>query len=91
MTDIYARRRHGRSQEEAREAAENLVQRLARDYGLAYRWQGNELRFARSGVNGHVEVGPSEVVVEATLGLMLKPLRGRIQQRVDEYLDQRLA
>lgn len=91
MADIYARRRHGRSKEEARAAAELLVQRLARDYGLSYRWQGDELRFERAGVNGRVEIGPSEVVVEAKLGLMLKPLRGKIQERVDHYLDQRLA
>jgi len=88
VSDIDLRREHGLDPVQARAMAERLLERLEREFGLRGEWAGNVLRFQRAGVQGHLALGPGDLHLQVTLGLLLKAMRGRIEQAIARELDQ---
>ena len=88
MSDIDLRREHGLDPAQARAMAERLLERLGREFGLRGQWAGDVLRFQRPGVQGHLALGPGDLHLQVTLGLLLKAMRGRIEQAIARELDQ---
>ncbi len=91
MADIDVKRAHGRSVAEARKMAEVLIRKLSQQFEFEHRWEGDTLKFERSGVNGQLDITPSDLHLTAKLGLMLKPLKGRIEKEIQTALDKQLA
>ncbi|UTW09567.1 polyhydroxyalkanoic acid system family protein [Pseudomonas benzenivorans] len=90
MTRIAVERPHSLGREAAREKAEQLAERLARDFDVQYRWSGDILEFKRSGADGRIEVGEDRVRVELKLGLLLSAMGGSIKRQIEEVLDKNL-
>jgi len=67
--------------------AKALVQKAAKgiidEYDLSSEWKGNTLHFHRSGVDGQVHVGDSEIRLSVSLSFLLKPLKSSIVNRVE--------
>ncbi len=91
MSDISLRRRHGRSPEEAKKIAEKIIAKVASEYDVKYRWKGDSVVFERSGLNGHLDVTADEIQIQAKLGLLLRPLKSRIEKEVNSVMDANLA
>ena len=91
MSDIRIRRPHSKPLEEARKAAEKMAKQLRKEFELDYAWDGNVLRFERSGVDGELHVTPKEVRLEAKLGFLLAFLKPRIEAEVEAQLDKHLG
>lgn len=91
MSDIHAHRKHNMSLEEAKKVAQELAERLEREFQLDSSWQGNTLNFNRSGVKGKLEVTEQDVSVDIKLGFMLKAFKGKIQSEIDKNIDQMFA
>lgn len=91
MSAIDVRRSHSMDQEHAREAAESLARDLSRKFDVQYEWDGDLLRFHRSGVKGHLDISPSELHVHLELGMMLRPFKGRIEEEIHNELDRIIA
>lgn len=90
MSRITVERSHSLGLAAAREKAEALAQRLARQYDVKYRWSGDTLEFKRSGADGQIEVAEDRVRVELKLGLLLSALGGTIRREIEETLDKHL-
>ena len=90
MADIDFTHPHEMSQEDARNATERVAQDLEKQLDATYHWDGDTLRFERSGASGHLAVGDEAVHVVIELGLMLKPMKGRVRQEAQELLDHHL-
>ena len=56
-----------------------------------YEWEGDNLSFKRSGASGKVSVGKQDLEVDIRLSMLLTPLKGKIEQTVNDYLDENLA
>ncbi|MCK7543980.1 polyhydroxyalkanoic acid system family protein [Marinobacter bryozoorum] len=91
MSSIDVRRAHSLDQAHAREAAESLAQDLSRKFDVDYEWDGDLMRFRRSGVKGHLDISPSELHVHLELGMMLRPFKGRIEEEIHTQLDKIIA
>ena len=91
MADIEIRRVHGMAQAAAREAAGRVAEKLSRKFGLRGDWDGDVLRFQGSGVTGTVVVGPKDVSLSVALGLLLKAMKGSIEQSIQHELDELFA
>jgi putative polyhydroxyalkanoate system protein len=91
MSDIRIRRPHSKPLDEARKAAEKMAKQLRKDFDLDYAWDGNVLRFERSGVDGELHVTTKEVRLEAKLGFLLAFLKPRIEAEVESQLDKLLG
>jgi putative polyhydroxyalkanoate system protein len=91
MPDIRIARAHSLPLSRARAAAQAAADDLAQRYDLTSQWVGDTLQFRRSGVQGSIEVSPSQIALEISLGLLLKGFRMQIEKEVGKRLDELLA
>jgi putative polyhydroxyalkanoate system protein len=91
MADIEIRRAHGMNPADARAAADRMADKLGRKFGLKGDWDGDTMRFQGTGVTGTLTVSPKDLHIAATLGFLLKAMKGSIEQAVTRELDQLLA
>jgi putative polyhydroxyalkanoate system protein len=87
MADIDIRRNHSLGLEGARAAADRLAAELGKRFGLTGAWDGNVLRFERSGVNGTLGITASEVHLQVALGFLLKAMKGSIESAVHREIE----
>jgi putative polyhydroxyalkanoate system protein len=90
MPDIKFVRKHALSVAQAKKIAQKAADDLAEEYNLESEWDGNTLNFARSGVNGEMDVTASEIRLEVNLGFLLKPFKFRFEQHISHRLDELL-
>jgi putative polyhydroxyalkanoate system protein len=93
MATIDIVRPHNLPLDEAKKKAEELAQNMKERLDLDWKWDGNTIRFdATSGVakgtRGEVLVGEKEVRVAIDLPFMLRVMKGTIEQKVNEKLNQ---
>jgi putative polyhydroxyalkanoate system protein len=86
MADISIVQAHQLSAEKAREAAAKVADKLARDYDLACSWDGNVLRFERSGVQGALTLQERHAEMDIRLGFMMSPFSAAIEAKVAENM-----
>lgn len=82
MSRIRIRRRHAMDHEHALRVADELAREMTAHYDFEWHWEGERLKLRRTGLRGEVGVYPNEIGVDLELGMMLRPLRGRIEQEV---------
>jgi putative polyhydroxyalkanoate system protein len=90
MATISIDRPHHLSQQKAKDLAERLARDLAQRFGLAWDWDGDDVRFRRPGVSGRMRVGETMLTLDVKLGLLLSPLKPTIEREIYAQLD-RLA
>jgi len=88
MSVIDIHRAHTLDKEHAREAAETLAKDLSTQFDVNYQWEGDLLRFKRSGVKGQLDIAENDLHIRLELGLMLRPFKSRIEQEIHSQLDQ---
>jgi len=91
MSKIVVERQHHLGRAGAREQAQQLAERLAKQYDVSYRWVGDTLEFRRTGAQGTIAVDEAKVCVNLKLGLLLSALSGTIKREIEEALDKQLA
>mgnify|MGYP001615493909 CR=1 FL=1 len=87
MSDIRIRRAHALAPRHARKAAEKMSERLSQAFDMEFAWEGEVLRFQRSGVDGQLTLGHKEVIIDAQLGFLLALMKPKIEQSIHENLD----
>ena len=85
MADIRVERAHGLTKEAAMEVALRVAERLKEKAQLSYRVQGDVIELERTGAKARIEVGATAFKAEVTLSLLLKPMRGMIEGKIEEY------
>lgn len=88
MSDISIRRPHGKTRAAARAAAEHMASELKEEFDLDYSWDGDVMRFKRSGIVGELSLDRREVSIDISLGLMLFALRPTIEREVHRFFDE---
>ena len=91
MTTIHIQRRHGLGHNELRRQLDALAEDLQRKLSAKYYWEGDTLRFSRSGASGTITLQPAQLEIRIELGLLLRPLRGSVEQSINEYLDEHMV
>jgi putative polyhydroxyalkanoate system protein len=88
MPKIDIHRPHNLPPDQARAVVDKVAARMREKFDMQSQWQGDTLRFSRSGVSGAIAVAPESVHVTAELGLMLSPLKGMVEQEIRRKLDE---
>ncbi len=91
MSKIEITRRHNLGIEAARTEVERIAQRARDDFGAHYAWDGDTLRFSRSGVQGKIAITGESLDLSIKLGLLLSAIKGQIEERIVAKIDQNLA
>ncbi|MCB1858477.1 MAG: polyhydroxyalkanoic acid system family protein [Gammaproteobacteria bacterium] len=91
MSHIHIKQGHALSQETVRERVESIAKDLHRQYKINYAWQGNRLLFKRQGATGHLDLGDGFIEMDIKLGLVLSPLKGKIEQTIRQDIKAQLS
>jgi putative polyhydroxyalkanoate system protein len=91
MADISITQQHELSADAARAAAEKVADKLAGEYGLQCRWDGDVLRFERSGVEGTLALGERQAALRIKLGMLMGAFRSTIETKVAESMRKTFA
>ncbi len=88
MALIHIKREHGLTREQARAKVEELAQNLHDELKVKHTWDGDVLRFKRTGATGAVGVGETSVEVKIKLGMVLVPMKAKIERAILASLDE---
>ncbi|HET7125837.1 MAG TPA: polyhydroxyalkanoic acid system family protein [Lysobacter sp.] len=91
MSDIDIRHKHSLPLPKARKAVEEIAKKLAAKFDMDYGWEGDNLYFNRSGVEGHIHLTDTQVRVTARLGFLLSALKGTVEQEIRRVLAERFG
>jgi putative polyhydroxyalkanoate system protein len=86
MADINIVQEHRLGMEAARAAARKVADKLAGEYGLACRWDGDVLRFERSGVEGALTLDGERAAMVIRLGFFASAFAPAIEAKVAESM-----
>ncbi|MFP5392158.1 MAG: polyhydroxyalkanoic acid system family protein [Gammaproteobacteria bacterium] len=86
MAAISIVQEHALTLERARSAAQSVADKIAREYGLACRWDGNVLRFERSGVTGALTLQEHQAHMSIKLGFPMSVMAATIKAKVAEKM-----
>ncbi len=86
MADISIVQAHSLSPAKAREAAQKVADKMARDYQLACQWDENVLKFERSGVQGALTLGGQQAEMVIRLGFLMSAFSSTIEAKVAENM-----
>ncbi|HBN54895.1 polyhydroxyalkanoic acid synthase [Stenotrophomonas sp. MYb238] len=91
MSTIDIRHAHSLTEERAREAIAEVARKLQERFEVNARWEGDTLHFARSGVDGAIEMLPGAVRVKAELGFLLSAMKGMVESEIQRVLAEKLG
>ncbi|TYT23844.1 polyhydroxyalkanoic acid synthase [Luteimonas viscosa] len=89
MSAIDIRHTHTLPAGKARKAVEQVAKTLSERFDVDYRWDGDTLRFTRSGVDGRIALEPEQLHVTATLGFLLSAMKGPIEAEIRRVLSEK--
>lgn len=87
MAHLSIERPHRLSQQEAKDLAERLARDFEDRFALAWHWEDDTIHFRRPGVSGWMRIGPRNLTLDLTLGLLLGAMRPVIERQINAELD----
>jgi putative polyhydroxyalkanoate system protein len=93
MATIDIRRSHTLDKEDAKKRAETLAKSMEEKLGIRWQWAGDNITFdapsgAAKGATGKVTVDTTQVRVEVDLPFLLRAVKGMVEGKINEKLDQ---
>ena len=82
MADISIKQEHQLPLSKAKEAAQQVADRMAAEFDMATQWEGDVLSFKRSGVAGTLALRESEAQIDITLDFLFKAFAGTLEEKV---------
>lgn len=87
MALIHIQRAHHLTREQARAKVEEFAQSLQGEFKVKHAWDGDVMRFKRTGASGMLAIGDNAVDVKIKLGIALAPIKGKIEKAIHKGLD----
>ena len=91
MPNIHIKREHTLGRDEARASVEKVAEEIKKKLNVSYAWDGDSLRFQRTGASGSVDVGDDFIEVNIKLNLALAPMKAKVEKAIRENLDSALS
>jgi len=91
MADIEIRQAHELDQDDARRRVNELAEDLTRKLHVNCEWQGDTLLFKRPGAQGAIQLGAGFVEVKVKLGMLVKPMKDKIEVQIRDQMQRSLA
>ena len=91
MSIIHIKQQHSLGREETRQKVEEIAKGLKKEYKMNYAWKGDQLLFKRSGASGFLGLGEGVVEVKIKLGLVLAPLKKKIETAIKKNMAEELS
>lgn len=89
MATIDISRSHSLGKDTAKQRSEQVLKRLEGSYGIKGAWAGDVFKIDAP-VKGNYTVTESSVRVELDLPFLMKPMKGKIEERIESELSSSL-
>ena len=86
MADIDITQAHNLTSESAKAAAQEVIDKLSKQFELKTQWEGDVLTFKRDGVSGSLAVEAQRARLEITLNLLFKAFAPKIEEMLSEKM-----
>ncbi|CAL60998.1 conserved hypothetical protein [Herminiimonas arsenicoxydans] len=86
MADISIKQEHQLPLSKAKEAAQQVADRMATEFDMATQWEGDVLSFKRSGVAGTLALREKEAQIDITLDFLFKAFAGTLKEKVERNM-----
>jgi putative polyhydroxyalkanoate system protein len=86
MANIHIKQRHNLAHDEARKRVEDIARDLKKKLNADYAWKGESLKFKRSGASGSIDLSEEYIELNIKLGMMLAPMKSKIESAIKEKL-----
>lgn len=90
MASVDITREHDLGVAEAKKRAEPLLADLSSSFGVSGAWEGNQFVITQP-ATGTLDVTDTTVRVQVDLPLFLRPMKGMVEAKINESLDQTLG
>jgi len=88
MAQISMKRNHSfEDPQDVRSRIEGLADKVSSRLGGTWCWQGDEAVCEARGAKAVVGYNAESISLDVTLPLMLRPLRGKLEAKVEEYFE----
>lgn len=87
MSELIFKREHQLGLAQARERVQKLADEMSGSFRVKSEWDGDVLRFRRSGVKGELQVTETTIALDARLGPLLSAFKPKIQAQLDKNFD----
>jgi len=84
MAIIHIKQRHELTHDEARKRIEKVAEDLKHKLNADYQWDGDSLRFKRSGASGSIDLSDDQIELKIKLGMLLAPMKPKIERYITE-------
>ena len=91
MSKIKIERAHDFGADAAKEKVTAIEGKLQERYGVTLNWRGYDADVKGTGVSGAIAIAADNVTLELKLGLLLRPLAGKIQSGIEGALEKALG
>ena len=91
MSNIHMKYKHALGPQETRDRVEEIAKELKREYKIDYAWKGDRLLFRRSGAAGNLDLRDGLIELDINLGLVLSPLKGKIEQAIKQNIAAKMS
>ena len=88
MADISMKRKHDLDPEEVQARIAKLAGRLSDRLGGSWCWEGQEAICEARGAKARVGFDETSISMQVKLPMMLRPMRGRLEAKIEEYFDE---
>ena len=88
MAEISMRRVHGFDDTtDVRSRVEGLAEKVASRLGGQWHWEGDDAVCEARGAKARVGFDQQEILIDVSLPLMLRPLKGKLESKIEEYYE----
>lgn len=91
MASIDIQHPHTMAPAHARQAVQEVADKLVDRFGVECRWNGDILDFSRSGIDGRIALLPGQLHVSAQLGFLFGAMKGPIEAEIRRVLSERFS
>ena len=87
MPKIEIKHPHKDTASDAKAKLDTLSKQLSEKYGLTSKWiSDTEAKVERTGANGTIKIEPNQVRVNLDLSFALTPIKGKVEEKIQEEL-----
>jgi len=90
MASVDITREHDLGVAEAKKRAEPMLEDLRSSFGVSGTWEGDQFVITEP-AKGSLDVTDTTLRVQVDLPLFLRPMKGLVESKINESLDQALA
>ena len=91
MATINVTHNHKLGQDEAKRRIETLLEELGDKVKADINWSGSNASFKGTGFSGTAQVLEDKINFALDLNMLLRPMKGKIESRVEKILNERFT